>query len=265
MATVRLHGDLDRLVPPGPRPVPVPVDVAPSVKDVVESLGVPHTEVGLLVVDRVVVGFDARVRAGAAVDVHPVDLDGSLPLAIRLDPSPPEPVRYLADVHLAALARRLRLLGLDTRLATHDEPDARITEQAAAEGRAVLTRDRGLLRRRVVVHGYLVRSDDPRHQVVEVVRRYRLADRLVPFTRCMACNDVPVAIDVAEVADRLEPGTLRDHHEFRRCPGCGRVYWRGSHHARLVAVVDEVLAAVRGPVTAPGSSLRNGDGNAQGR
>jgi uncharacterized protein len=233
--------------------VPVAVDLAPSVKDVVESLGVPHTEIGLLVVDGHVVGFDARVRAGAAVDVHPVDPD-LLPAAIRLDPPPPEPVRFLADVHLATLARHLRLLGLDTALAAVDEPDVHLAEQAVVEGRVVLTRDRGLLRRRVVAHGYLVRSDDPRRQVVDVVRRYRLDDRFAPFTRCLACNDVPVEADVAEVADRLEPGTLRDHHEFRRCPGCGRVYWRGSHHARLTTRVDEVLAAVGGAVTAPGGS-----------
>jgi uncharacterized protein with PIN domain len=151
--------------------------------------------------------------------------------------------RFVLDVHLGALARRMRLLGIDTGYRTHAD-DSELVALAVAEERVLLTRDRGLLRRRALPAGALVRNDRPDEQLVEVVGRF--APALAPFTRCPACNALLVPAALAEVADRLEAGTRRTYREFSRCPGCGRVYWRGAHAARL----DALLARVTTP--APG-------------
>jgi uncharacterized protein with PIN domain len=150
--------------------------------------------------------------------------------------------RFVADGHLGTLARYLRLLGFDTGW------DAAWSEVALATRSAqkpavLLTRDRGLLRRRTVSHGMFVRSDDPDEQLLDVVRRYRLATNIEPFTRCMACNGALDDVDKAAVVDRLPSGTRAAFHRFRRCRECRRVYWEGAHHRRLVELIERARAA----------------------
>lgn len=209
-----------------------------SVKDAVESVGVPHTEIGRIRVDGVDVGFDTLLdEEDAVIDVEPV---GS-----RTDPAPLEPAplpapRFVCDVHLGRLAQRLRLLGFDTRY-RNDLDDDELVEIACDDRRWVLTRDRRLLMRGVVVHGYLVRATDPSEQTVEVTRRFDLAGEARPFTRCMRCNGRLVAVAKAEIEHRLEPGTRQEHDEFVRCRDCSRLYWPGSHHEPLTSFVTEVL------------------------
>lgn len=201
----------------------------PSVKDAVERLGVPHTEVGRIVLDGAPTGFGRLLRGGEELDVYPAD-PGAQPAG--------EP-RFVADVHLGALARHLRLLGFDTAYGP-DAGDAELAQISAAEDRILLTRDRRLLMRRVVVRGMFLRSDDPSEQLVEVARRWALPGRMRPFSRCMGCGAELVDVEKAAVLDRLEPGTRRTYEDFRRCPGCDRVFWRGAHSARLEAIVAGV-------------------------
>jgi uncharacterized protein with PIN domain len=127
--------------------------------------------------------------------------------------------------------------------------DAELAECARRERRILLTADRGLLKRRSVTGGMLVRSQDPDEQLGEVVARFRLAPRLRPFTRCTACNGVLAGVDKASVADRLQPRTRAGFERFWRCPACGRIYWEGSHHPRLLGLVKRARA---GGTAAPG-------------
>lgn len=236
MIEVRLHGDLAALTGGSVRHVP-PSEPR-SVKDLVESLGVPHTEVGCLTVDGVETGFDRLVDDGEAIEAHPV---GAV-RAAALQTAPPEPPRFVADVHLGRLAEMLRLLGVDT-LYDNDADDEALVTLAAGDDRVLLTRDRGLLKRAAVIHGCLVRSTAPERQLEQVSLRYDLGEHLHPLTRCARCNGALEAVDKADVLDRLEPGTRRDHDRFVRCTSCDQIYWSGSHRDRLAEIVELARSA----------------------
>ncbi len=213
-----------------------------SVKDLVESYGVPHTEVEVILADGRSVGFDHRPTAGARVSVYPVFESFDVRPLLRLRPEPLRQTRFVLDVHLGKLARHLRLLGFDSRYA-NGATDDDLVAIAATERRILLTRDRGLLQRKAVTHGYLLRSDRPRAQVQEVVRRFQLGGSIEPFTRCPACNGRLEDVAKATIEDRLPPGTRRSYERFRTCPDCGRDYWRGAHHERLARLVAEARRA----------------------
>ena len=216
----------------------------PSVKDVIESLGVPHTEVDWILVDGRPVGFDHRLADGERLSVYPRFMAIELPTAQRLQPEPLDPPRFVLDTHLGRLAAYLRLLGHDT-LYLHAADDAELARVSRDADRTLLTRDRGLLKRNMVVRAYWVRAESPVEQIVEVARRFDLASSAAPFSRCLRCNTPVVRVDKTRVLPRLEPKTRRYFDEFGHCPTCDRVYWHGSHYARMRALVDEILDRTR--------------------
>jgi uncharacterized protein with PIN domain len=192
---------------------------------VVQSLGLPLTEVGELRLDGVPVDPGRRVLRGG--DLETVERR-------RPQAAPSDPVRFVLDVHLGTLARRLRLLGLDTAYSNGASDDA-LVARSAAERRVLLTRDLGLLRRKDARWGAFVRGQQPDDQLVDVLDRFR--PELRPWSRCPACNGAVEPADVAEVADQLRPGTLRTYTVFSRCRCCGRAYWRGAHARRLEQLI----------------------------
>jgi uncharacterized protein with PIN domain len=149
--------------------------------------------------------------------------------------------RFLLDVHLGALARRLRLVGIDAAYHRHADDDALIDE-ANANDRVLLTQDRGLLRRRKLWLGAYVRGANTDAQLADVLDRF--APPLAPWTRCTACNGLLAPASKAEVDSQLEPGTRRTYAEFARCATCSRVYWRGAHSKRLEATVEAAIRIV---------------------
>ncbi|MFD7711577.1 Mut7-C RNAse domain-containing protein [Streptomyces sp. NPDC059785] len=209
----------------------VVTDGTSSLGHVVESLGVPLTEAGTLVVDGREVPPSHVPAAGAAVRVEAVRRPQSVPGA---------PLRFLLDVHLGTLARRLRLLGVDAAYESTDIGDPALAARSAAERRVMLSRDRGLLRRRELWAGAFVYSTRPDEQLADVLGRF--APELRPWTRCTACNGVLRAATKDEVADRLEGGTRRSYDVFAQCAECGRPYWRGAHHDHLEAIVEQALS-----------------------
>ena len=233
--TVRVYGDL-RFFTDRPEQE-VPVGSPRSVKDLVESIGVPHPEIGLLVCDGRIVGFDHTVTGGDRVAAYPPLR--SLAVDSPTGPPPPAP-RFVLDVHLGTLARRLGVLGLDVDYAT-DRDDVQLARIADEEDRILLTRDRRLLMRSRVRHGYCPRSDDPDQQVLEVVERFVDTGDLAPFTRCPVCNEHLVEVPKADVVDEIGPHTRATQEAFRRCPDCRRVFWPGSHVEQL----DELVARAR--------------------
>ena len=206
-----------------------------SVKDVIESIGVPHPEVDVIVVNGQPTDFTYRMQDGDEVAVYPAFHRVDVTSLRRVGSDTPQPVRFALDVHLRKLAALLRLAGFDALLLTED---AEVAAVSAAEARVALTRDVGLLKRSIVQHGYWIRQTDPELQLVEVLERFDLVDRMDPFVRCMECNTLLVAVDVEAVAERLPPGTRECFSQFHRCPGCDRVYWQGSHYERLVRLLD---------------------------
>jgi uncharacterized protein len=246
---VRVYAELNDFVPPEQRGVAVRRPFRPhqAVKDLIEAFGIPHTEVDLVLVDGKPVDFAHRPVTGDRLAVYPLFETIDIGPVNQLRPRPLREPRFVVDVHLGRLARLLWLLGFDARWA-NDLDDDTLAGISATEHRILLTRDRGLLKRRRVTHGLFVRPDPPVEQVAELVRRLDLGDRLAPFTRCLRCGGELAAVAKAEVEERLEPLTRRHVHEFHRCGACGHVYWRGSHHDRLRRLVDEIRArAARQP------------------
>jgi uncharacterized protein len=245
---VRVYAELNDFVAPELRGAVMRRPFRPhqTVKDVIEAAGVPHTEVDLVLVNGEPVGFSHRPTAGDRITVYPVFEALDIGPVNRLRPQPLRAVRFVVDVHLGRLARLLRLLGFDTSWA-NDLDDETLATIGGSEHRVVITRDRGLLKRRRVTHGLFVHSESPVEQAVEVVQRLDLARRLAPFSRCLSCGGELAPVDKADVLDRLEPLTRQHFDEFHRCRACGQVYWRGSHHARLAQVVDQIRAATNPP------------------
>lgn len=210
---------------------PVGTDGSSTLGHVVESLGVPLTEVGALVVDGREVPFSHIPAAQESVRVRAVERPQRVPGA---------PLRFLLDVHLGTLARRMRLLGVDTAYESTDIGDPALAARSAAERRVLLSRDRGLLRRRELWAGGFVYSTRPDDQLRDILGRF--APELKPWTRCTACNGLLAKATKEQVADQLESGTERSYDVFAQCAECGRAYWKGAHHDRLETVVERALA-----------------------
>ncbi|MFE9649957.1 Mut7-C RNAse domain-containing protein [Streptomyces sp. NPDC006365] len=209
----------------------VVTDGVSTLGHVVESLGVPLTEVGGLVVDGREVPVSHVPSAGESVEVRAVERPQRVPGA---------PLRFLLDVHLGTLARRLRLLGVDAAYESTDIGDPALAARSAAERRVMLSRDRGLLRRRELWAGAFVYSTRPDDQLRDVLGRF--TPELKPWTRCTACNGLLKETVKEDIADRLEGGTQRSYDVFAQCEECGRVYWRGAHHDRLEAIVTRAVS-----------------------
>jgi uncharacterized protein len=238
---VSVHGELNDFLPAKRRSRRIAVDIAPgtTVKDLAESLGVPHTEIDVITVNGESVGFHRQVGDGDRVSVYPTrHAVGAAPI-ISLRPPPMREPRFVLDVHLGRLARYLRLLGFDS-VWHNDASDDELVDASLHEQRTLLTRDRGLLKRRAVTHGCFVRETAPRAQVVEVLRRLDLFGAIAPFDRCLDCNGLLKTVAKAEIEDRLLPRTRRDHDVFQQCRTCGRVYWRGSHYDRMRVIVEDI-------------------------
>ena len=243
-ATLRFYEELNDFLPAQARKrdICIGIDRSRSVKDAIESVGVPHTEVDLIVVDGRSVDFAHLLRGGERVAVYPMFEALDITPVLRLRPRPLRDPRFVADVHLGKLARHLRMAGFDTQW-SNDWGDDEIVRRSAADRRTILTRDKGMLRRADVERGYFVRATESEAQLGEVVRALQLEALVAPFTRCRECNGVLEDVEKAAVIDRL-PEKVRGFYErFRRCPGCDRVYWEGTHFARMQGVLSRLAGA----------------------
>lgn len=244
-ATVRVYGPLNDFLPEHQRHVEVPVEFygTPAVKDVIEALGIPHVEVAQVRIGGQEVPLETRLTVGARVAVYPAF---SLPELGGLGPlEPPRPIRFVLDVHLGALARNLRLLGIDADV-PENTADAILAEISAREDRVLLTRDVALLKRGRVRFGYCPRSADPETQLIEVAHRYALVDVAAPFTRCLRCNG-ELLVATEDVTGEVPPRVAREQQVFQRCARCGQLYWAGSHHRVLSERVRTWMEALRRP------------------
>lgn len=242
-AVFRFYAELNDFLPPEKqyRAFNHSFELPGSVKDMIEALGVPHPEVDLILANGQSVDFSYLVRDGDRIVVYPVFESLDISPLVRLRPEPLRTPRFVLDVHLGQLARYLRLLGFDT-LYQNDYTDEELAEISGSEGRILLTRDRGLLKRSIVTHGYCLRTTDSRQQLLEVLRRFDLTGIVKPFQRCIRCNGLLHAVDKAVVVDHLPPKIRDDYDEFRRCQRCGQVYWKGSHFERMEQFVADVMA-----------------------
>ena len=238
---VRFHGDLNVFL--GLKVSDAVIERAlaekTSIKDVIESCGVPHPEVDLILVNEQTVGFDQTVADDTKVEVFPVENRGTDHTEKRLQIVGIS--RFVADGHLGGLARNLRLLGFDVAYCKNAD-DRQLLEMMARENRALLTRDRRLLMHAIVQHGYCPRSQNASEQTIEVIRRFDLSELIAPFTRCLRCNAPLEEAAKADIIDKLEPLTKIYYDQFRRCSGCEQIYWAGSHFEKLQKRLEAIRA-----------------------
>lgn len=242
---LRFHGDLNVFLgsKAGDAVIERAIAEKTSIKDVIESCGVPHPEVDLILVDEHTVDFTHTLAKDAKAEVFPVQNRDTDPAEKRLQATGIS--KFVADGHLGGLARNLRLLGFDVAY-DQNANDRQLLEVMAGENRALLTRDRRLLMHAIVQHGYYPRSQNADEQTIEVVRRFDLPRLIAPFTRCLRCNALLEEATKAEIIDNLEPLTKIYYDQFRRCPGCKQIYWSGSHFPKLQKRIEKIRSRVRG-------------------
>lgn len=246
-ATFRFYAELNDFLPAGRRQVDFMHEFKgqPAIKDTIEALGVPHTEVDLILVNGVSVDFSHPLQAGERISVYPIFESIDITPVLRVRPKPLRIPRFVLDTHLGRLAAYLRMLGFDA-LYRNDFDDDLLAELSQDENRILLTRDRALLKRSMVTHGYWMRETSPRLQLMEVLQRFDLIGSIVPFKRCMRCNGLLKEIRKEEVLDQLAPETRRYYEKFKRCEACGQIYWRGSHYTRMQKFIDQLLRDSQG-------------------
>lgn len=213
----------------------------PSIKDMIEALGAPHTEVELILANGVPVDFSYQVQDGDRISVYPQFEALDVSSLVRLRPQPLRETRFVADIHLGKLAAYLRMLGFDT-LYRNDFSDEQLARLSHGERRILLTRDRGLLKRSLVTHGYCVRQNQPRGQLKEIVQRFDLPGVMKPFQRCLRCNGLLAPVEKQQVWKEIPAKTQLRYEHFHQCQQCRQVYWKGSHYERMARYIREVLS-----------------------
>jgi len=215
----------------------------PSVKDLIESHGVPHVEVDLILVNGKPVTFSYKVNDEDNISVYPVFESLDITGVTHLRQKPLRNVKFILDEHLGKLARYLRLCGFDT-LISKEFTDNEIVRISVSEKRIILTRDKQLLKNRLVTHGCWIRSVHTDEQIIDVFRRFDLKNMVRPFSRCLECNSLLIDVSKDDIQERLLPGTRKYFENFRKCPGCDRIYWEGSHFQRMKTYIDQMINSV---------------------
>lgn len=232
---ITLHGDLPIFLPRqrGKEPdLEINLTRRTSIKDFLEALGIPHPEIYQLTVNNQQTAFDYIIAEGDLIKVSPFPIPVSLAEGTPLHP-PLKKISFAVDVNVGKLARLLRMTGFDTFFDGNldDEP---LAERARLEERILLTRDRTLLKRKIIIHGRLIRSIMPFDQLQEVIQLYGLQDEIKPFSRCLCCNEILQPVAKKEIIDQLEPLTIKYFDDFHICRACDRIYWPGSHRDKML-------------------------------
>ncbi|MDH3646889.1 MAG: Mut7-C ubiquitin/RNAse domain-containing protein [Gammaproteobacteria bacterium] len=211
----------------------------PSVKELIVSLGVPHTQCDLILVGDEPVSFSHRLQGGERVAVFPVFERFDISPANRLRPRPLRRSRFVLDFELKKLGRLLRLAGVDC--AYHSElSDLDIIEIASAEKRTILSRNEELLKHGRVTHAYQVQANDPPAQFREIIEAFDLRRSIKPLSRCTECNGQLRIADDSEVMDRLPFTMLATFDDFWQCEQCQHVQWKGSHYVQLATLLEQI-------------------------
>lgn len=210
-----------------------------SIKDLIESIGVPHTEIDLIIVDGKSVNLDYQVQGGEHISVYPVFESIDISPLSHCQPEPLRDTRFILDVHLGRLAAYLRMLGFDT-LYRNDYDDPELADISADEKRILLTCDRLLLMRKQITRGYFVRERLPRQQLIEILSRFDLFNNQKPFTRCMHCNGTTQKVNKQDIEAQLLPKTKKYYNEFYQCQMCNKIYWKGSHYLKMQSMVSRI-------------------------
>lgn len=244
-ASFRFYGNLNDFLPVLQRQKAIfyPLNGPVAVKHPIEALGVPHTEVEHILANGISVGFSYLVQPEDQISVYPTFHEIGVDPLYPLRPSLPAPPRFILDNHLGQLATYLRLLGFDAQYHNHYQ-DEELAQLSHEEERVLLTRDRRLLMRKIIVYGYWLRAKNPRQQLIEIIDRYELREYIRPWHRCLRCNGRLQPVPKEAILERLEPKTKKYYHEFHMCQVCQQIYWKGSHYKPLRQFVEDITQGI---------------------
>jgi uncharacterized protein with PIN domain len=216
------------------RSIDYPGDRNASIKDIIESLGVPHTEIGRisLPLQNRDVDFTFIPKNRDVIKVYPVDVPFDVTTPSLLRPEPLSRVSFFVDLNVGKLALLLRILGIDTE-SCPDIDDKEIALKVEKEKRILLSKDIGLLKRKNIIFGKHVRAIFPDDQLKEVLDHFGLKGPFDLFSLCLLCNRKTLKVNKEDIIDRLEPLTIKYFNHFKICPRCERIYWQGSHHEEM--------------------------------
>ncbi|UUV19278.1 Mut7-C ubiquitin/RNAse domain-containing protein [Fusobacteria bacterium ZRK30] len=236
---IKFYSSLNKLLKKGRRDKELSLELKlrQSVKDLIEAQGIPHTEVGMILIDSKREESSYILKDGQKIEVYPAfnDIEEA-----KFQNLINYPKKFILDVHLGRLAKYLRIFGIDT-LYENYYSDEEIVKTALKEGRVILTRDRGILKRRVVKYGYLIKSNESKEQLREIFLNFDILPKIKPFLRCISCNGILEKADKEEIIEELEPLTRKYYNEFFRCTICKKIYWKGGHRERMEEFANDFL------------------------
>lgn len=243
---IRFYEELNDFLPQEKRKIDFnhPLKNTRSIKDLIESIGIPHTEVDFIIVNSVSVNFNYLVQEGDCIGVYPAVKSLDIYPLIHCQPEPLHCPVFILDVHLGRLAAYLRMLGFDT-LYRNDYDNSTLADIAANQHRILLTCNRKLLMRKQITNGYFVRARQPQQQILEILARFDLYDKQKPFTRCMQCNGKTHAVSKQDIETRLLQKTKKYYDEFFQCTNCEKVYWKGSHYLKMLEMINNITTVTR--------------------
>jgi len=239
--TIRFYEELNDFLPQNQRKKDFNVDLKKtrSIKDLIESIGIPHTEIDLIIINGESIDFNYQVQPDDRISVYPVFESVDISPLNHCQPQPLRNTRFVLDVHLGRLAAYLRMLGFDTHY-QNDCDDPTLAAISAEQHRILLTCDRLLLMRKQISHGYYVRSRQPQQQLLEILSRFDLYNNLKPFSRCMHCNGNTQPVNKQAIEAQLLPKTKKYYDEFFQCDSCKKIYWKGSHYLRMRKMIENI-------------------------
>ncbi|MEA3475356.1 MAG: Mut7-C RNAse domain-containing protein [Candidatus Cloacimonadota bacterium] len=211
----------------------------PSIKDMIESLGIPHTQVDFILSNNNAVDFNYIVQNGDEISVYPVFESLDIQNISKLRPTPLRQIKFIADVHLGKLARYLRMLGFDTLYQNNYTPN-QILKISKLEKRIILTKSRELLKRKEVTHGYCITESNLEIRLKRVLNRFNLYDSIIPFSRCMICNTNLESVSKEKIIDRIPKKVKEWQKEFKICPNCNKIYWKGTHYESMMKFINSL-------------------------
>lgn len=211
-----------------------------TVKALIESIGIPHTEVDLILVNGKSVPFAYKLKEQDRISVYPVFESFDITDLSKVRPVPLRKIKFVLDVHLGRLAKHLRMLGFDASY-NNSFNDEDLSQISHKERRIVLTRDKGLLKRKIITHGYYIRSRNLDEQLIEVIHRFDLSKSLKPFSICLMCNVPLVRVPKKKIAKRLPGLVATRYNRFSICPNCNRIFWQGSHWEHMQCKLKDIL------------------------
>ena len=239
---IRFYEELNDFLPENKRKTDVDVVLKgrQSIKDMIESLGVPHTEVDLILVNNRSVDFRYILQDNDRISVYPVFERLNITHITRLRKIPLRRNKFIADINLGNIVKYMRVLGLDV---YHDSllSNRDIIEISNNKNRIILTQNKKLLKFKDVSHGMFIRPGTTIEQIRRIIDYLDIKNDMKPFSRCLGCNTQLRSVQKNNILDRIPPKTKEWCHEYGQCPSCDKIYWKGTHFMKMEKVVKQIL------------------------